>query len=236
MLNHVGARATKGCSRGTQAIVIAAVAGGLGGGCDVIKPELLVADAAPMMGSPAPVDAAIPRDAPELPPDAYQPAIGNLVTNADFEAQGKTGWITDGAGVIDLSTGNAHAGAHCLVTTERTDYWQGPATAITTKVRPGRKYAMSVFVRLMAAGSEGFNLSLRHTCQQQFNIQTDRQTAVATDNTTWVQPTSTFTVAPAATCTLTEVLVYVETATKLTAGSAYPSFYIDDIDVSEVSP
>jgi endo-1,4-beta-xylanase len=239
MSDHEGARAILGRSSAVRGAVFAAVVAGAAlAGCDVIKPDLL-ADAAPILSAPPP-DATIPHDSAAPPPDAYQPTMGNLVANPDFETQDKVGWITDGGGTIGVSTTNAHGGTKSLLTTERKDDWQGPATPITTKVRPGRKYEMSVFVRLMAAGTEGFNISLRHTCaedsMQRFNEQTSQHPAMAMDGTTWVEPTSTFTVATADHCTLSEVLVYVETTTKLADGATYPSFYIDDIQVTEVYP
>jgi endo-1,4-beta-xylanase len=242
MSDHEGVTARYGVAAVLCRCAIISLAGGTLVACNVIKPDLLD-DASPMAARP-PADAFVlpPVDAssaPDAPPDAYVPEIGNLVVNAGFEQQGTTGWTTSGHGTIGLATTAAHTGTRSLLTTDRTAVWNGPATAITNKVRAGRSYTMSAFTRLMDAGTESFYLSMRHTCAedgQHFNEQTTRTMATAPDELTWAQPITTFTIAAAADCTLTEVLVYVETITDLSPATSYPAFYLDDIVVTEDTP
>jgi len=218
--------------------LVVALAALLAAGCNVIKPDLLpeVPDAGSMMMPSG--DAGKDASTPDAPPDAYVPETGNLAPNPGFEQMGITGWTNSGHGTIGLSSGSGHTGTKCLLTTERTSNWNGPAAVMTAKVRPGRKYAMTAFARLMTDGSEGFNVSLRTTCTetgQHFNDQTSQHPVLVTD-TNWVQPASTFTLPSEADCTLTEVLIYVETTTDLTPSTSYPAFYVDDLEVTEVFP
>lgn len=241
MSDHKGAPAMDRCAPLGDRVIVVALAALLAGGCNVIKPDLLpdVPDDAPMMMKPS--DDALLHDAMSIdaPPDAYVPASGNLVPNPGFELMETTGWTNSGHGTIGLSSGSGHTGTKCLLTTERTANWNGPAAVMTAKVRPGRKYAMTAFARLMVAGSEGFNVSLRTTCAetgQHFNDQTSQHAATVTDNITWAQPNSTFTLPSEPACTLTEVLIYVETTTDLSPSTSYPAFYVDDLEVTEVFP
>jgi len=240
MSDYRGAPALNRYARTGGRVAVAALASWLAAGCNVIKPDLLsgATDDASNMMKPSP-DASPQDAAVDAPPDAYVPASGNLVPNPGFEQMGTTGWTNSGHGTIGLSSGSGHSGTKCLLTTERTANWNGPAAVMTAKLRPGRKYAMTAFARLMVAGNEGFNVSLRTTCTetgQHFNDQTSQQPATVTDNATWAQPSSTFTLPPEAGCTLTEVLIYVETTTDLTPATNYPAFYVDDLEVTEVYP
>jgi arabinoxylan arabinofuranohydrolase len=192
-------------------------------GCNIIKPDLL-SDA-----SGAPEDAR----GLDAPPDAYVPSVGNLVGNPGLESEGMMGWVNNGGGTLTVATDTAHTGTKSLLMSARAGVWNGPAVALTAKVRPGKHYSMAVWARLAAAGTDTFEVSMRHICAedgQHFNQMTTRTAAPAADNATWVQPTGSFFVTDSPSCTLIEVLVYVETTTNKV------DFYVDDLDVQEIAP
>lgn len=199
----------------------------LAGGCSVIKPDLLEGTDAPRADARPPQDAAI-----DARPDAYAPFEGNLVGNPGVET-GSIGWTTNGgAAQIAATTAMFHGGASSLVTTARTAAWNGPAVSLFEKIRPNRAYAATVFARLVAASTDKFYISTRHTCAedagtQHFNQNTTRTFSTASD-TAWTQPTSTFTVAGPPACTLTSFIVYVETE-----NTTLSEFYVDDLVVEE---
>ncbi|MEJ7600456.1 MAG: carbohydrate binding domain-containing protein [Kofleriaceae bacterium] len=199
-----------------------------GTGCNVIKPDLLGADAQGASDGPRQNDAGA-----DVAPDAYVAFEGNLVeANADLET-GATGWITNGgAAQIASSTAQAHAGTASLLTTMRTGEWNGPAVNLLGKVRPGRTYSATIWARLTAAATDKFLVSIRHTCletgtTERFNVNNNRTSVVASEGA-WRQPTSTFTVVDPSACSLTSFIVYVETENPV-----FGTFYVDDIDIRE---
>ncbi len=201
-------------------------------GCNAIKPDLLFDASGPARDATG-QDAQDGTALDASLSDAYTPAVGNLISNSGFELQGTSGWTTNGAGTITLSTATAHTGTHSLLMTARQGEWNGPSVVLTANVRPGRHYVMNAFVRRVAPGSDEYGLSVRHTCGEDgrhFNEQTTRTLAVAPNNAAWVQPTTSFVVVNTRDCTLAEVLVYFET----TANMA--DFFVDDMEVTEVFP
>jgi len=207
-----------------QRILVMLLAAGLVAGCDVIKPELLGESIG--VARDAAVDGAAI--------DAYQPELGNLIANPDFEAQGTSGWTTNGGnGTITLATAGARTGVYGLRVAMRSGVWNGPAVVLTAKVRRGKHYVARAWARLAGPGTDSFAVAIRHTCSedgQHFNQQTTRQVVTAPDNATWVQPSSSFIVVNSPTCTLAEVLMYVETS------ATVAPFYVDDVDLVEVVP
>ena len=195
-------------------------------GCTVIKEDLLGP-------SDARIDAKPGEAAIDAPSDAYVPFAGNLASNPDLENNSTQGWSTNGgSAVVAVSTAQAHAGTHSLLTNTRQGKWNGPAITLTATIRPGKMYSASAWVRLMATGTDKVAISTKHMCiesagTEMFNSQTNRVLANATE-TAWVQPTSTFTVASSATCTLSLFQVYVESEAILDA------FYVDDIEIREM--
>jgi len=188
---------------------------------------IAIADA-PQVG--AAIDAAAPA------PDAQifdAPVDPNLISNAGFE-QGVAGWSNNGgSAVVERVTTVAQTGSASLLVTVRQGTWNGPAFDLTDIVKPGRKYAGRVAARLVNPADEKFSFSTRVTCSedgQHFNVNTPQVPAEATDNLTWVTPTSTFSLPDPSTCTITNYLVYVETATGL------EDFYIDDAVVLDITP
>jgi hypothetical protein len=202
----------------------------LAGACQVIDPSLLGNDARAIDSRPADARLIDAEVADASPPDAYVPFEGNLVDNPGVEL-GLIDWTTNGGSAqIAVTTAQAHGGTNSLLTTNRTDAWNGPAVDLTTTIRPGRRYTATMWMRTnTGAGAADFYVSVRHTCgvTQEFNFQNNR-TLAAGGETDWVQVSSNFRVITLEICNLTEFLVYAET------NVGTPEILVDDIEVLEV--
>jgi hypothetical protein len=73
-------------------------------------------------------------------------ATGNLVPNGNFD-EGIPSWSCVGNCATALSDSNPRSGTYCLLTTNRTQVWEGPSLSLIGKVTPGETYRVSLWVR-----------------------------------------------------------------------------------------
>lgn len=116
---------------------------------------------------------------------------GNLFINPGFE-DGPPAWVRLGNCTVSLSTTEPHSGAHCLVTSNRTQAWEGPSYDLTGRVTPGASYGVSVWVRA-AVGSYPLSLTYSHRCPGDAE-QTYTPLAGIAATTVWTELTGTLVV------------------------------------------
>jgi endo-1,4-beta-xylanase len=151
------------------------------------------------------------------PPPGGPPDETGLAS--DFEDATVQGWGNRG-GVEQLSvtTTDAHSGTHSLLTTGRTQPWMGPSHSVLGRMGKGKKYALSVWVKL---GPDTPAASLRMSIERRLSGIASFDTVAGNTTVTasaWVQLKGTYTLA----ADVDFLSVYVESA------SGTPSFLIDD--------
>ena len=70
----------------------------------------------------------------------------DIITNGDFDG-GSSSWSCVGNCVTELSESNPRSGTRCLLTTNRTQVWEGPSFNLVGRVTPGATYHLSLWVR-----------------------------------------------------------------------------------------
>jgi hypothetical protein len=130
-------------------------------------------------------------------------STGNLIPNGDFD-RGATSWACVGNCATALSEGNPRSGTHCLLTTNRTQVWEGPSLSLIGKVTPGETYRISLWVRSEPSGEpdgglpDSFSIGLT---QKRVCASTDppdgtfSQLSAGTATSEWTEQTAVF-VAP----------------------------------------
>jgi GH35 family endo-1,4-beta-xylanase len=157
----------------------------------------------------------------------------NLVTNGAFEA-GTSGWYTFNGGTLSASAARAHGGSQSLLVTNRTN--NAPAAIdLTSAVRPGNTYPMSLWVSLNSpdGSSQSINVTQATSCRAangtvstSYNWIAGPATVAGGSTWSWVQLAGS--VAVPANCTLTQLQLFVE-------GGAGSELYVDDVQVLEVT-
>ncbi|TDC80983.1 glycosyl hydrolase [Micromonospora sp. KC606] len=147
-----------------------------------------------------------------------------VVLRSTFEHDTTDGWRARGGETVAPSTAAAHSGTGSLLAADRTQSWQGPARDLLDHVEKGRRYTLSVHVRL-AAGEPA--------AQARLSVQRDAGGAAAYDQVVgatpvtadrWVELTGSYVLAH----DVDRLSAYVET----TGGTA--SLHIDDFTLSYV--
>ncbi len=70
------------------------------------------------------------------------------ILSSSFE-DGKTGdWTGRGSAVLTATKDTAHSGKLSLLTTGRTQSWNGPSVDLTGKILPGGAYRFSAWVKI----------------------------------------------------------------------------------------
>ena len=87
------------------------------------------------------------------------------IVAADFENGDTSGWGPRGDATVEISESAAHDGAAALLTTGRTDAWNGPSLTVTDLLEAGRTYDFNVWMKL-AEGQE--------TAPMRISLQTDQ--------------------------------------------------------------
>lgn len=144
-------------------------------------------------------------------------------TSSDFEDNTTQGWVPRG-GSVAVTNADKHGGSYSLLTTGRTQSWQGPSLNILNKVTKGAKYHVSVWVKLAPGEAAS---ALRVSVQREYQGTTNWDTVVGNTSVTadqWVNLTADYTL----TNTVDSLSIYVESATSLA------SFYIDDFTLTHV--
>ncbi len=143
-----------------------------------------------------------------------------------FESNTTEGWNPRGPVTLTPTAADFHSGSYSLLVTGRTSTWNGPSLPVTTKMYNGSQYRVSVWAKL-APGEADTNV--RVSLQRTASGSNSYYTVVGDTPVTagaWKQLTAVYTV-PAGGDSLD---LYVETA------SGTPSFYIDDVEVTYVTP
>lgn len=150
----------------------------------------------------------------------------NLVSNGTFES-GTSGWFSWNGGTLTASTARAHSGARSLLVTNRAN--NAPAaTDLTSVVKPGGSYPMSVWVSIDSAdgSSAAINVTRKAVCADQGTSYSwvGNQVTVSDDGQ-WVEIKGTMNVPN---CNLTQLQLYAE-------GGAGVDLYVDDLRVIDPS-
>jgi carbohydrate binding protein with CBM4/9 domain len=148
---------------------------------------------------------------------------GNLLTNGNFDT-GPTLWAPVGNCSTALSTTNARSADSCLMTTNRTQLWEGPGYPLVGVLTGGSTYRVAVWVRA-EVGSYSMSLTYKKRCEDDpaEGIYTQLGTRVVT--TDWSELVGII-VAPD--CALVESVLYVE------AAPVGESYCIDDTSIERV--
>jgi endo-1,4-beta-xylanase len=147
--------------------------------------------------------------------------------SAGFESGTLEGWSSrTGGEMVANSTADAHGGTHSLLTTNRTQTFQGPAFNVTNVMFNGSRYVVSLWAKLAPGQADS---QLRVSLQRNAGTITTFHTVVGNTTVTagaWVRLQATYDMALAN----SSVTLYVESNT----GTA--SFYIDDFSITYVVP
>jgi carbohydrate binding protein with CBM4/9 domain len=148
---------------------------------------------------------------------------GNLLTNGNFDT-GPTLWAPVGNCSTALSTTDARSADSCLMTTNRTQLWEGPGYPLNGVLTAGSTYRVAVWVRA-EAGSYSMNLTYKKRCTEDpaEGIYTQLGTRLVT--TDWSELVG---VILAPDCALLESVLYVE------AAPIGESYCIDDTSIERV--
>lgn len=152
------------------------------------------------------------------------PSGENLIDNGDFES-GASAWTPIGACSSNVVQDDRPRpdSTKCLLTTNRTEVWNGPSLNLLGRTEPGHRYRISVWVRaedIPDGGSMPIGITQKRLCASTDGAGTFTPLTAATALGDWSELTVTF-VAPE--CDdLQESVVYVEQA------PIGDSFCIDD--------
>lgn len=151
---------------------------------------------------------------------------GEVVAATDFEDGTQQGWGPRGDATAAPTQDDAFAGGWSLLTTGRTETWNGPSFTLTNLVEPGTTYGFTLWLKL-APGEEPAELRV--------SAQTDADGTSSFQNLTpntevtaddWVEFTGTFTPAGPADA----YHLYAESASSLA------SFYLDEFVLTGQAP
>ena len=151
------------------------------------------------------------------------PATAQVVST-DFEDGTTDGWTGFAGAQVAVSTTQANTGTYSLLTTGRSQPYQGPSIDLTQTLTAGQPYLFKIAVRLSdnTPGSDAVQMTMRSTVN---GSQSYSAVAGATvTNTGWVILQGAFT--PAASG-LSQLLLYIEDDTN---GNA--EYYVDTFSVS----
>jgi endo-1,4-beta-xylanase len=151
------------------------------------------------------------------------PATAQVVST-DFEDGTTDGWTGFAEAQVAVSTTQANTGTYSLLTTGRSQPYQGPSIDLTQALTPGQPYLFKVAVRLSdnTPGSDAVQMTMRSTVNGSQNYSAVAGATVT--NTGWVILQGAFT--PAASG-LSQLLLYIEDDTNANA-----EYYVDTFSVS----
>ena len=154
-------------------------------------------------------------------------AVAQVVAQADFEDGTTDGWGGFAGAQVALSTVQANTGTHSLLTTNRTQTFQGPGIDLTSALTPGQPYFFKIAVRLSDStpGSDSVKVTMRSTINGSQSFATVASATVT--NTGWVLMQGVF---ASATTGLTDLFLFVEDDT-----NASEQYYIDTFSVAVTS-
>lgn len=155
--------------------------------------------------------------------DVPSSSANETVLTNGFEDGTAQGWFGRGSADVAVSTGQAHSGEASLLTTGRTDTWQGPGRDMLSVLAPEVTYEIEAYVRMADVPSANVHMTVQRT-------PTGGDTAferVASDVTVtdgdWVQISGSYQFTSADN---DELQLYLESA------DANASFYLDDVTIT----
>lgn len=152
--------------------------------------------------------------------------------NLETKPESTTGWNAGGPPQIALTTAEKHSGDNSLHVTGRTDAWNSAQfDLINTGMQPGRTYQMSAWVK--ADGATAANIKMTVQMADGVNDDSDQYLTIASssDTLSWVRLSNTYTFAPQGEVTVFKVYFEADPL-----GEVHPSYFIDDLVVTEVLP
>ena len=151
-----------------------------------------------------------------------EPLGEELLKNPGFD-NNTLGWFPFGSGPDVEISDDAHTGTGALLTTDRRESWQGPATNLDDRVTQGATYRLSAFVKLFNEGITEVKMSIKSVCH---GVETYSGVASASvDNTGWVEMVGYYEVPL---CDeFSELALYFE------GGAPENSYLIDDVSMKQ---
>lgn len=158
-------------------------------------------------------------------------ATTNLVDNSGFEDGTTTGWAARGTSEkLTVSTATANTGKYSCLVTGRQDTWNGPSCNLLGKLKLGKTYDISVYVKAKAGQSSSHNekvtLSMQRTDADGTHYD-NIQSGISINENSWTKLSGQYTLSYSG--DLTDIDAYIESP------DATLDFYVDDLTVSEVS-
>ena len=87
--------------------------------------------------------------------------VRNVAGNTGFET-GTNGWYAhDGYGAIEITKDMPHSGQQAVASVGRTTGWAGPEQSMLRRLRAGRSYVCSGWVRVRSGEEEPVKMSIR---------------------------------------------------------------------------
>ncbi len=153
-------------------------------------------------------------------------AESETVLTNDFEDATTQGWFGRGDALVEVSGDEAHAGAASLLTTGRTDTWQGPGRDMNDVLVAGATYEIEVYAR--SAGGDGdVTMTVQRTPAGGDTAYETVAWQVPVTDSEWVRVAGSYSFD---TADNDELQLYVESP------DAGLSYYIDDVVVVMTAP
>ena len=162
------------------------------------------------------------------------PALrAQVVATYDFENGNAQNWTSFFNASAPVSTNAAsYSGSYSLLTTTGSGATGGPSISLNGILTPGAKYTITGYMRLTSGeGSGTANLTMLRTdptCAGGTCFDTIGTYQVPVSDSGWAQVGGTFN----ATATETGVLLYAQ----MVGASGQPSFYLDDVVITQTAP
>ncbi len=175
----------------------------------------------------------------ELSPPPPNPSQqDNTGITSTFEDGTTDGWGSrSGSSSVTNSTAAAHSGAHSLLTTGRTANWDGPSINVSNKMYVGSTYNLSVWVMMMPidGSSHVINMSLQTTKSgtTSYPSVSGYPGVTVPDDGNWHQ-INVMGYTMSSPYDTGQASLYLQTVPA--SGTDLVSFYIDDFQLSYVSP
>lgn len=132
-------------------------------------------------------------------------SVGNVI-DTNFET-GTEGWFAFGGALPQVSDVNPYEGTQSLLTSNRTQTFEGPAFNITAGVVAGATYTLDAFTRIQGAVADDVRATVVAECSDAASPQYLGVAAVLASDSEWTQIAGSVTLPD---CTLTQVQIYFE--------------------------
>jgi glucuronoarabinoxylan endo-1,4-beta-xylanase len=165
------------------------------------------------------------NDTPVPTPIPSLAAVGdNLLNNPGFETGSTEGWNSFGPATIAAVNDQAQEGKYSAFVSKRAAAWQGIAQGMLSRMKVGKTYEVSAWVRLENKASDTVNLTFKRTDKGGDHY--DWGATGTVTNTGWTKISGQYTVT--ANGDLTTLDLYAE------GPAPEVNFYIDNVSVQEM--